>query len=254
VLGDNFEQSGLAFRADQDSEGGRDAYRQPGQRNLPASRERVSGTRGRERHPEASTEDRGNGTRNSDCPEGAIEQDVCPDALDGADDERDHRYLHADEDRSQCRLADVDGEVQPGEREHQHEPRQHETQSRQESPGPAARQHADVHTKFVRLRPWQHLVDGKKAIETAAREPALLVDEVAPDHGDLGDRPTPCEQPEAQEADEYLPMGKSGRGMAGLLGLAAGRGRGGRQIAHLPAPGFADGQLCVSSVASRHHR
>ena len=63
----------------------------------------------------------------------------------------------------------------------------------------------------MRLGAGQDLVDDEQPVEPAARYPFLLVDQIAPDHGDLRHRPAPGHQPEAQEAPENLERGEPWR-------------------------------------------
>ena len=57
----------------------------------------------------------------------------------------------------------------------------------------------------------EHLENCQKSIEVSARHPLLIVDQLAPNHRDLGDGTTKREQAEAQEADEQLRVGEIGR-------------------------------------------
>ena len=79
-------------------------------------------------------------------------------------------------------------------------------ESRKEAAHAPARKHAYMNAQLVRLRPRQHLIDSKEAIEPTAGDPALLIHEFSPDHRNLRDRSTPCEEAKAQEAHENLPL------------------------------------------------
>ena len=59
-----------------------------------------------------------------------------------------------------------------------------------------------MHGQLVRLGAGERLVDGQEPVEPAAGDPALLVDELAPEHRDLGDRAAEREQPETEEPAE----------------------------------------------------
>ena len=61
-----------------------------------------------------------------------------------------------------------------------------------------------MHAKLVRFRPRKHLIDREQAVEAAARQPALFVDQFPANHRDLRYRAAPGKQSEAQEAEEDL--------------------------------------------------
>jgi hypothetical protein len=54
----------------------------------------------------------------------------------------------------------------------------------------------------VRFRARQYLVDGEQPVEAACLDPPLLLDQLALDHRDLRDRPTPGKTAEAKELHE----------------------------------------------------
>jgi hypothetical protein len=74
------------------------------------------------------------------------------------------------------------------------------------------RPHPQMDAQLVRLRSGQHLKHGQQAVEAGAGNPALLLHQLAPDHGDLGDGAAEGEQAEAQEAKEQRRMAEIGRG------------------------------------------
>ena len=137
------------------------------------------------------------------------------DPVHGADDQRDHADLHAEEQRRERRLREVEPEIEPGQGQHQDEAGQHEAEPGEQAAEPPAGQHADMDAKLVRLRPRQHLIDGEQAVEAGAGQPLLLLDQLVPDHRDLRDRAAPGEQAEAQEAKEDLPGRERRRGGLG---------------------------------------
>ena len=55
------------------------------------------------------------------------------------------------------------------------------------------------------------LKHGQKAVEMRAGDPALIIDQIAPDHGDLCDRASEGEQSKAQEAEEKRDVTQCGR-------------------------------------------
>jgi hypothetical protein len=59
-----------------------------------------------------------------------------------------------------------------------------------------------VNGELMRLGSGECLVHGQEPIEPAAGDPAFLVDELAPEHRDLGDRAAEREQPEPEEPTE----------------------------------------------------
>ena len=59
-----------------------------------------------------------------------------------------------------------------------------------------------MHGQLVRLRPGECLVHGQEPVEPLAGDPALLVNELASEHRDLGDRAAEREQPETDEPTE----------------------------------------------------
>jgi hypothetical protein len=54
----------------------------------------------------------------------------------------------------------------------------------------------------VGLGAGEDLVDRKQPVESIARDPAFLVDQLMPQHRDLRYRPAPGEESEAQEPGE----------------------------------------------------
>jgi hypothetical protein len=56
----------------------------------------------------------------------------------------------------------------------------------------------------------KHLVDGQRSIESFRRDPPLLVDELATQHGDLRHRTAPRQQTEAEEPPEQREEAQSG--------------------------------------------
>ena len=125
------------------------------------------------------------------------------DAMHGADDQRDHADLDAEENRGDQRLVEVQPPIDPG-----HAP------GSATSPGsmkPSPARIPPSRPRFIMPRwtqsscasgPGKHLIDRQQPVEALGRQPFLFLDQLALDHRDLGDRPAPGEQAEAQEARE----------------------------------------------------
>src|SRR5215216_2248301 len=54
------------------------------------------------------------------------------------------------------------------------------------------------------FRARQNLIDRKQPVESRTRDPAFVLNELAPEHGDLGDRTAPSQETESQKLEENL--------------------------------------------------
>src|SRR5215218_4427398 len=99
-------------------------------------------------------------------------------------------------------LGQVGLDVEDRQDEHQQEAGQHEPEPGQERSALAAPDPTEVDAQLVRLGAWQYLIDGEGLRERLLVDPALLLDALALDHGDLSGRATPSERAELQESNE----------------------------------------------------
>ena len=81
------------------------------------------------------------------------------DPVDGANDQRDHHRLDAEEDRAEGGLRNIEPEIEPGQGEHQHEARQHEAEPGEKAAEAFPGEHSHMDAELMRLGPGQHLVD-----------------------------------------------------------------------------------------------
>ncbi len=143
--------------------------------------------------------------------------------MDGAHDKRSDSRLHAGEYDSErrTRLKTV-LQVQPRQKEHQNEARQHEAQSRENAADASPRKHAEVNTKLVRFRSGQYLVHRKHSVEVLRCNPLLFGDEFLADHRDLRDGSTPSQGTELQEAQKQRAEGLVGNPRRRVIGRGCG--------------------------------
>ncbi len=132
------------------------------------------------------------------------------DAMYGANDQRDHADLDAEQEGRVWRLIEIQPGVGPGQAEHQQKARQHETGAGDNAPDPPALHHAEMDAQFMRFRTGHDLIDGEQAVETIRAQPLPFIDRDAPDHRDLRNRPAPRQQPEFEEAGEQGAKARSG--------------------------------------------
>ena len=123
------------------------------------------------------------------------------------------------------RLAEVDRDIQGGDDKDEEEPREHEPEAGQQPAEPAAAEHPEVDGELVRLGPGQDLVDGQQSVEALAGDPPLLVDELLPEHRDLGarGRPTASSPNRTNRANRPSIRGTVVEGGAGWVRVIGGR-------------------------------
>jgi hypothetical protein len=164
----------------------------------------------------------GDGGDRGDGPQPAVGERVLADAMHRADDEPDHRRLRAAERALEGRCNAV-RHVEPRQREHQDEAGQHEAEPGEHAAEAAARDRSEIHAQLGGLGTGQHLVHGEDAVEVIASHPALVFHELLAQHVDLGHRPAPGVESEAQEAREEAAVRLVRRSRDGLRGRVAGR-------------------------------
>ena len=106
------------------------------------------------------------------------------------------------EHRPEDRGIHADRDVGPAQDEHENQAGEHESQAGEQTPDATPGAHAEVHAQLAGLGTGKDLVDREDGIELVGRDPVLLVHQLAAEHRDLGDRPAPGQQAEAQEAEE----------------------------------------------------
>jgi hypothetical protein len=111
------------------------------------------------------------------------------DAVHRAKDDGEHGRLHAEEQRAQPSAVDRQLRISPSERQHQQEARQHKAEPSEEAADTTLSANAEVNAQFVSLGSGQDLHDRQQPIEAAAADPLLLLNQLAPNAGDLSDRP-----------------------------------------------------------------
>ncbi|MNS26616.1 hypothetical protein D3C72_585450 [compost metagenome] len=119
--------------------------------------------------------------------------------MGGSHDHGQDSDLNPDEGAAHPVRFHADREIEPGQYQHQHEAGQHEAQPGEDAADPAFRPHAQVNAEFVGFRARKRLEDGEEPVEARARHPLIFVDQLAPDHGDLGDRTAEGQSAETQE-------------------------------------------------------
>src|SRR3546814_12743057 len=85
-------------------------------------------------------------------------------------------------------LHDTRRKIQPGQREHHYEAGPHEPQACKKATELSFGKRAKEYAQLVGFRTGKHLIHREDAVEPGARDPALLLDQLAADHGELGDR------------------------------------------------------------------
>ena len=151
------------------------------------------------------------------------------DPMDRAYDNRDNRRLDAEENGTEHGPLDRQPGIGPSEREHQNEARQHEAQPGEDTPQTPLGTDAEMDAQLMRFRSWQHLHYGQELVKPVAWNPAFLIDQLAPDHGDLRHRATKCHHAETKEAEEQ------------------------RGVAQLRWPSFVANQACGAGVLDVCH-
>ena len=198
----------------------------------------------RERHAEDEDRDeRGGG----DGDHHVVLQRPPADAHHRLEHDGEHGGLQAEEQR----LDDphrAEGGVDQAERHDGEEARQHEQGAGDQAALGPVQQPADVDGELLRLRARQQHAVVERVQEPRLADPALLLDQDAVHHRDL-----PGGAAERESRDPRPGPHRLGEGGIGghLPGRTVERDRGAR---HLRCAAFADGQLCLSSVASRHQR
>ncbi len=141
---------------------------------------------------------------------------MAADPPDRPGDQRDHSDLDAKERGRDRGLREVDLEVDPGQQEHEEEAREHEPEAGEQPADAPTPEHAEVDCQLMGFGAGQDLVDGEQPVESRAREPALLVDELPPEHRDLRHRTAEGKEAEPEEASEdasrRLPVSRLERG------------------------------------------
>ena len=164
------------------------------------------------------------------------------DADDRVDDDGEYRRLEAEEEAFEpCRLAE--GGVDGGEGENDDEAGKDEQPAGGDAAAGAVQEPADIGRELLRLRSRQEHAEVEGVQEAALRDPLPLVDEDAVHQRDLPGRPA-----EADEPDRCPHLQRFAKGRTDTRRRPKRRG-----FAHAGFP-VADGQLCFSSVASRHQR
>ena len=191
-------------RADGEAEGKRgrrDRARPPG----PARRVRpelVGDAAAEQDDHEARLGERGQAEgRDREHGEECVGDERSAEADDGAGNERADRGTEPIEDLVEAR-RERRLDVERREAEHEQETGQHEAESGGEAAEPAGAVATEEHAELVRLGTGQDLVDGQRLAEGLLRDPALLVDELALELGDLCRRAAPGEGAEMEEAPE----------------------------------------------------
>ncbi len=214
----------------------------------------------RERHLEE--EDRDEGRRREADHDAVLERPLA-DAHDRLEHHREHRRLQPEEQRRDD--ADLaPGGVDQAQGHDGDKPRQDEQRAGDEPALRLVQEPADIDRELLRLGAGQEHAIVERVQEPVLAEPALLLDEDAMHHGDLPGRPAEGERGDPRPHPYGLGEGDAVRWSAGGGGRADGRrlrqARG--AVVHAGTlcrvfagafAGFA-GQLCVSSVASRHQR
>jgi hypothetical protein len=130
-----------------------------------------------------------------------ISDERAAEADDRTGDERADRGVEPVEERVEIR-GQVGLDVEGRQRQHEDETGQHEADASCEAAELARPGAAEVHAELMGFRPRKHLVDGKGLAKGLVRDPVLLVDAFALEHGDLGRRPAPGESAELEESPE----------------------------------------------------
>ena len=142
------------------------------------------------------------------------------------------------------RLAE--GGVEPAQRHDRDDAGQDEQPAGDEAAARAVQQPADIGGELLRLRAGQQHAVVERVQEAALGDPALLLDQDAVHDRDLAGRPAEAQERDAQPDAERLGEGRDARTDAG--GLVR------KRLLAIHAPALFDGQLWVSSLASRHQR
>jgi hypothetical protein len=143
------------------------------------------------------------------------------DAVHGPQYHRQDGGLDAEEQGTDHRALDAQAGIEPGERQHQDEARQHEAEPGEQAAEAAFGADAKMDAKLVGLGSGEHLHHRQQLVEAGAADPLFLVDQLMADHRNLCDRAAKGHEAEAQEAGEQSPIAELGRARLGGFGRHA---------------------------------